>query len=240
MGGVHRRGRTLSHREGQPDGHALDVNSRFPSRMELAAAKATGTEAKAGQRQRVVAAGADGGTGVGGGGLPLGVLVRGGGGISCGVGAVRVPVWGGLAMGRGALTETERVIVLEIRLPRVLASGVVGAGLATAGSALSGVVSESDGGSLCDRVFGGAVVGPRWGSVFFAGTRWLGFSARRRCWRLWDRWGRWWWFTFWRGRRAGTNVVALLLAGFAVSTMLGSQHISVRGAGSGPGATGRG
>jgi iron complex transport system permease protein len=118
-----------------------------------------------------------------------------------------------------ALTETERVILLEVRLPRVLASGLVGAALAIAGLMFQGLFRNPMADPYVIGSSGGAIVGAALGIFFFSQITLLGFSATA----LLAFAGSVATMTlvYWLARSGGqTNVVTLLLAGFAVSTML--------------------
>ena len=144
--------------------------------------------------------------------------------VSLGVGAVHVPVASIVAamLGRQALSPMDHVILFEIRLPRVLASAVVGAALSCAGLLFQGLFRNPLADPYVIGSSGGAVVGACVGILFFSQVAFLGFSATA--------------LLAFSGSvitmivvyalarsTSGTNVVALLLAGFAVSTMLGSS-----------------
>jgi len=58
--------------------------------------------------------------------------------LAISTGAVQVPVLGQL-FGAAPMTELERTVLLELRLPRVLLAGAVGAALALAGACLQGL-----------------------------------------------------------------------------------------------------
>jgi iron complex transport system permease protein len=142
--------------------------------------------------------------------------------VSCSVGAVHIPVGTMVRalLGRGSLTETQRLILYEIRLPRVLASGVVGAALAVSGLMFQGLFRNPMADPYVIGSSGGAVLGACVGVFFLSEYTVLGFSATALLafagsvgtmvlvYALARSGGR-------------TNVVTLLLAGFAVSTMLG-------------------
>ena len=142
--------------------------------------------------------------------------------ISCSVGAVHIPV-GAMVKAltlRAPLTETQRVILFEIRLPRVVASGMVGAALAVSGLMFQGLFRNPMADPYVIGSSGGAVLGACVGVFFLSEYTVLGFSATALLafagsvltmilvYSLARTGGR-------------TNVVTLLLAGFAVSTMLG-------------------
>lgn len=154
--------------------------------------------------------------------LPILLLVT--GLVSCSVGAVHLPVGAMVRalVGGTPLTETQRVILYEIRLPRVLASGVVGAALAVSGLLFQGLFRNPMADPYVIGSSGGAVLGACVGVFFlseysvlgFSATALLAFAGSVATMAL----------VYSLARRAGrTNVVTLLLAGFAVSTMLGNS-----------------
>jgi iron complex transport system permease protein len=122
--------------------------------------------------------------------------------------------------GSHPLTATQKVILLQIRLPRVLASGVVGAALAISGLMFQGLFRNPMADPYVIGSSGGAVLGACIGIFFFSQISLFGFSATALLafagsvttmaivYSLSRSNGR-------------TNVITLLLAGFAVSTMLG-------------------
>jgi iron complex transport system permease protein len=142
--------------------------------------------------------------------------------FSLATGAVRVSPGAILAalFGHHPLTETQQIILLQIRLPRVLASGVVGAALAISGLMFQGLFRNPMADPYVIGSSGGAVLGACIGIFFFSQLSLFGFSATALLafagsvvtmavvYSLARSNGR-------------TNVTTLLLAGFAVSTMLG-------------------
>ena len=142
--------------------------------------------------------------------------------LSLATGAVRVSPAAILAalFGRHPLTATEKIILLQIRLPRVLASSVVGAALAISGLLFQGLFRNPMADPYVIGSSGGAVLGACIGIFFFSQVSVFGFSATALMafagsvitmalvYSLARSNGR-------------TNVITLLLAGFAVSTMLG-------------------
>ena len=58
--------------------------------------------------------------------------------LGCAIGAVPVPLFSVL-LGRESLTELHAMVLTELRIPRVLLAGAVGAALATAGAAMQGL-----------------------------------------------------------------------------------------------------
>jgi len=142
--------------------------------------------------------------------------------FSLATGAVRVSPAAILAalFGDHPLTPTQRIILLQIRLPRVLASAVVGAALAISGLMFQGLFRNPMADPYVIGSSGGAVLGACIGIFFFSQVSVFGFSATAimafvgsvitmaLVYSLARSNGR-------------TNVITLLLAGFAVSTMLG-------------------
>lgn len=142
--------------------------------------------------------------------------------FSLAIGAVSVSPRAILAAlsGRHSLTATQQIILLQIRLPRVLASGIVGAALAISGLLFQGLFRNPMADPYVIGSSGGAVLGACIGIFFFSQLSFFGFSATA--------------FLAFVGSvitmaivyslarvNGRTNVITLLLAGFAVSTMLG-------------------
>jgi iron complex transport system permease protein len=118
-----------------------------------------------------------------------------------------------------ALTDTDRTILFDVRLPRVLASGLVGAALAVAGLMFQGLFRNPMADPYVIGSSGGAILGAALGIFCFSQVSLWGFSATAllafagsvATMAL----------VYWLARSGSqTNVVTLLLAGFAVSTML--------------------
>ncbi len=141
--------------------------------------------------------------------------------VSVAVGAVPIPPAAILRalLRHTPLTATQKIILLQIRLPRVLASAIVGAALAIAGLMFQGLFRNPMADPYVIGSSGGAVLGACVGIFFFSQLSVLGFSATA--------------LLAFAGSVAtmaivyslarsngGTNVITLLLAGFAVSTML--------------------
>jgi iron complex transport system permease protein len=141
---------------------------------------------------------------------------------SVATGAVRVSSGAIVAalFGHQSLTATEQIILLQIRLPRVLASAVVGAALAISGLMFQGLFRNPMADPYVIGSSGGAVLGACVGIFFFSQFSLFGFSATALL-----------AFAgsvitmaivYFLARTNGkTNVITLLLAGFAISTMLG-------------------
>ena len=140
-------------------------------------------------------------------------------GITCG--AVHVPLhdfaaW--IAHTR-PLSDEERVILMEIRLPRILAAAIVGAALSAAGLLFQGLFRNPLADPYVIGSSGGAVLGATVGMVVLPQVTWMGFSAIA----LLAFVGSVGTIAVVYGlARVGgtTQVVTLLLAGLAVSTML--------------------
>jgi iron complex transport system permease protein len=121
-------------------------------------------------------------------------------------------------LGRQPLSGMERLIIFHLRLPRVLASGLVGSGLALAGLLFQGLfrnpiadpyVIGSSGGAIFGACIGIAFFS-QWSIFGFSATALLAFAGSTATMAL----------VYSLARSAGkTNVVTLLLAGFAISTM---------------------
>ena len=140
-------------------------------------------------------------------------------GITCG--AVHIPlssISGALFQSRH-LSPDDRIILFDIRLPRILAAAMVGAALSAAGLLFQGLFRNPLADPYVIGSSGGAVLGATIGLVLLPQLSWLGFSAVA--------------LLAFAGSvvtiavvyslaRVGgtTQVVTLLLAGFAVSSML--------------------
>jgi len=144
--------------------------------------------------------------------------------LSLAAGAVHVPLRGLLAAlaGRHPLSDTDHVILLDIRLPRVLASAIVGAALACAGLLFQGLFRNPMADPYVIGSSGGAVVGAGIGILYFSQVAYLGFSATALLAFAGSVLTMLLVYALARGT-GGTNIVALLLAGFAVSTMLSNS-----------------
>ncbi len=140
--------------------------------------------------------------------------------FSLGTGAVAISPRDllGAAMGHHALSETQQAILFHIRLPRVLASGLVGAALAVAGLLFQGLFRNPIADPYVIGSSGGAVFGAcigifffsQWSAFGFSATALLAFAGSAATMAL----------VYSLARSAGkTNVVTLLLAGFAISIM---------------------
>jgi iron complex transport system permease protein len=143
---------------------------------------------------------------------------------SLSVGAIRVPLGsiGGYLFLRHPLSATQETILFAIRLPRVLASAVVGAALSIAGLMFQGLFRNPMADPYIIGASGGAGVGACIGIIFFSQFSIFGFSATA--------------MLAFAGSvvtmavvyalarsRGRTNTVTLLLAGFAIGTMLSNS-----------------
>src|SRR3984957_2461776 len=121
-------------------------------------------------------------------------------------------------LGYQPLTEKQRLILFSLSLPPGLAPGLVGAGLALAGLLFQGLFRNPIADPYVIGSQGGAVFGAcigisffyQWSVFGFSATALLAFAGSAATMAL----------VYSLARSAGkTNVVTLLLAGFAISTM---------------------
>jgi iron complex transport system permease protein len=140
---------------------------------------------------------------------------------AAGVGAVHVPLWKlvGSIFGADSLSADQRLILLSIRLPRIAAAMIVGGALSVSGLLFQGLfrnpladpyVIGSSGGAVCGASIGVFLL-PAASVAGFSLTAILAFAGALGSIVLVYRLARV------DGR---TPVLSLLLAGFAVSTML--------------------
>lgn len=140
---------------------------------------------------------------------------------SLSIGAIHIPASTmiGALLHRSRLTETQSAILFSIRLPRVLASAVVGAALAVSGLMFQGLFRNPMADPYIIGASGGAGLGAALGIIFlsqyallgFSGTALLAFAGAVLSMGVV--------YLLARNRRR-TSGVTLLLAGFAVGTML--------------------
>ncbi|HMH13725.1 MAG TPA: iron ABC transporter permease [Edaphobacter sp.] len=143
---------------------------------------------------------------------------------SISMGAIHIPV-GAMAASifeHHPLSETQQTILLEIRLPRVLASALVGAALAIAGLMFQGLFRNPMADPYIIGASGGAAVGACIGIVLLAQWSIFGFSAAALLAFLGSVVTMAAVYSLARAR-GRTNGVTLLLAGFAVGTMLSNS-----------------
>jgi iron complex transport system permease protein len=142
--------------------------------------------------------------------------------LSLATGAIHIPlgaIFAAVFQNR-PLTATEQIILLQVRLPRVLAAAIVGAALAISGLMFQGLFRNPMADPYVIGSSGGAVLGASIGIFFFSQLSAFGFSATA--------------LLAFAGSVATmavvyslarsngkTHVITLLLAGFAISTMLG-------------------
>jgi iron complex transport system permease protein len=144
--------------------------------------------------------------------------------VAISLGAVRVPLrdMGAALLHRRALTETQRTILFAIRLPRVLAAALVGAALAVSGLMFQGLFRNPLADPYIIGASGGAALGACIGIVFLAQVSLFGFSATA--------------LLAFAGAvltmvvvyavarsKGRTSGVTLILAGFAIGTMLSNS-----------------
>ena len=144
--------------------------------------------------------------------------------VSLAAGAVHVPLWALVEalLGRHPLSAMEHTIVFEIRLPRVLAAAIIGAALSCAGLLFQGLFRNPMADPYVIGSSGGAMVGACIGILFFSQMAFFGFSATALLAFVGSVLTMMLVYSLARGA-GGTNVVALLLAGFAVSTMMANS-----------------
>lgn len=141
--------------------------------------------------------------------------------LSIGIGAVKVPInlLLGSLFGGHSLSPNEKVILFQIRLPRTLAAGLVGAALSVAGLLFQGLFRNPLADPYVIGSSGGAVLGGSIGMFILPQFSWFGFSATAVL--AFAGSATTIGLVYWLARVGGrTPIVNLLLAGFAVSTML--------------------
>jgi len=144
--------------------------------------------------------------------------------VAISFGAVRVPLrdMGAALLHLRALTETQRTILFAIRLPRVLAAALVGAALAVSGLMFQGLFRNPLADPYIIGASGGAALGACIGIIFLAQVSLFGFSATA--------------LLAFAGAvltmivvyavarsKGRTSGVTLILAGFAIGTMLSNS-----------------
>src|SRR5579859_7166229 len=150
-------------------------------------------------------------------------------GLAAGIGSVHLGMREivAIVMNRCELTHisqtwpaSDEVIALQIRIPRVLAAALVGAALSVAGTLFQGLLRNPMADPYVIGTSGGAALGATIGiflsaelsTLFFAAVPVLAFFGALAAMVL----------VYWLARADGrTPVVTLLLAGFAVSVILG-------------------
>ncbi len=141
--------------------------------------------------------------------------------LAASLGAIHVPVTSMLAalFGRRPLTEVQSTILFGLRIPRILASALVGAALAISGLMFQGLFRNPMAEPYVIGASGGAAVGASVGVLFLADFTLLGFSAAALLAFLGAVLTMTVVYALARSR-GRTNGVTLLLAGFAIGTML--------------------
>lgn len=141
--------------------------------------------------------------------------------FSMGVGASKI----GVREVLGSLVDwhrsagTNSVILFEIRLPRVLASALVGAALSVAGLLFQGLFRNPMADPYVIGTSGGAALGAGLGLFLLPGFSFLGFGGTAAMAFVGSVTSMA--LVYWLARTGGrVPVITLLLAGFAVSTML--------------------
>ncbi len=117
------------------------------------------------------------------------------------------------------LTATERIILFKVRLPRILSSAIVGSCLSVSGLLFQGLFRNPMADPYVIGASGGSVLGASLGIFLFAETSLFGLSVTALLAFAGSVLTMVVIYSLARSR-GQTNVVTLLLAGFAVSTML--------------------
>ena len=121
-------------------------------------------------------------------------------------------------LGHRPLTAMQRIILFHVRLPRVVASGLVGSALALAGLLFQGLFRNPIADPYVIGSSGGAIFGACIGIVFFSQWSIFGFSATALL--AFAGSAATMALVYSLARSAGkTNVVTLLLAGFGISAI---------------------
>lgn len=141
--------------------------------------------------------------------------------MSISIGAIHIPVpvlLGAIFQGH-TLTEIQRTILFTIRLPRVLASAIVGGALAVSGLMFQGLFRNPMADPYIIGASGGAAVGACIGIIFLSDITLFGFGATALLAFIGAVVAMTIVYSLAR-TRGRTSGVTLLLAGFAVGTML--------------------
>lgn len=145
--------------------------------------------------------------------------------VSVSLGAVHIPLrslYLALFTHHTGLSETESAILFAVRLPRVLASAIVGAALAVSGLMFQGLFRNPMADPYIIGASGGAGLGACIGIVFFSQVAVFGFSATALLAFVGSVLTMVVVYSLARAR-GRTSGVTLLLAGFAVGTMLSNS-----------------
>lgn len=133
-----------------------------------------------------------------------------------------------------ALTGTQRIILFQLRLPRILASAVIGAALSVSGLLFQGLFRNPMADPYVIGSSGGAVLGAAAGIFLFSQISFFGFGATEVLAFAGSVATMALVYSLARSR-GRTEIVTLLLAGFAISTILGNTTylLELTGTGSG-------
>ena len=139
-------------------------------------------------------------------------------------GAVKIPISAlvNALLHQQSLSETQHAILFTIRLPRVLASAIVGAALAVSGLMFQGLFRNPMADPFIVGSSGGATVGGCIGIIFLSQYSVFGFSATALLAFMGSVFTMVLVYSVAR-TRGRTNIVTLLLAGFSISIMLSNS-----------------
>ncbi|HLJ86148.1 MAG TPA: iron ABC transporter permease [Candidatus Angelobacter sp.] len=130
----------------------------------------------------------------------------------------------GLFGGSASGTSVDETIVFQIRLPRVIAAALVGAALSVAGVLFQGLFRNPMADPYVIGSQGGAALGATIGILLLPHFSFLGFGATATLAFLGSVLAMV--LVYWLARVGGrTPIVGLLLAGFALSTLLSSSTV---------------
>ena len=122
-------------------------------------------------------------------------------------------------LAQSPLNATDRLILLQIRLPRILSSALVGASLSVSGLLFQGLFRNPMADPYVIGASGGSVLGACLGIFFFSQTSLVGLSMTAVLAFAGSVLTMVLVYTLARSK-GRTNVITLLLAGFAISTIL--------------------
>ncbi|MFA5365470.1 MAG: iron chelate uptake ABC transporter family permease subunit [Candidatus Bathyarchaeia archaeon] len=129
-----------------------------------------------------------------------------------------IPILGDLFKGNPSVTETE--VVLQIRLPRVIAAGIVGVGLTCTGVVLQGLLRNPMADPYVLGISAGASLGASLAIAFGLGTTLLGFLYAIPLMAFIGALGTIFIVYNIAKRGAGTSMLSLLLIGIAANSFL--------------------
>jgi len=145
------------------------------------------------------------------------------------IGAERLPVVASLhalltaGTGTTLLTAEQHAILFDVRVPRILLAGIVGASLATAGAGYQSLLRNPLAEPYLLGISNGAAVGTMIALVFFSAHEWsrpvLAFAGALAATLLV--------YKLARGRTGGASPARLILAGVIVTTFLSSVIVFV-------------